>query len=109
ILNRIQVAGVAHVVSSRTDRSLIVAWELDPRFEKHGPRKNGWRPIDRTSLGARELGVRQPYRGDGGYGKITAMDEPDGALFVECHVVLHEPEAWFSGSNALRAKIPLGI
>lgn len=109
VLNRVQVAGVAQVVTSRSPQSLVVAWQLDPRFEQEGPEPNTWRSIDRTPLGEKQLGEPRPYRGYGGYGKITALESPAGAIFVECHVAVHEPEAWFAGSNALRSKIPLGI
>lgn len=109
VLNRVEVAGVAQVVTSQTPQSLVVAWQLDPRFEQEGPEHNSWRSIDRSPLGEKQLGEAQTYGGYGGYGKITALESPAGAMFVECHVVVHEPEGWFAGSNALRSKIPLGI
>ncbi|MFO7707131.1 MAG: primosomal protein N', partial [Desulfobacterales bacterium] len=33
----------------------------------------------------------QTYRGYGGYGKITVLNDPEDALLVECHVVVYEP------------------
>jgi hypothetical protein len=109
ILNRVEVAGVSRVVSSYTEQSLVVAWELDPRFSQGESPANHWQPMERTDLGEKKRGAARAYQGYGGYGKITALSEPEGALFVECHVVFHEPEEWFAGSNALRAKIPLGV
>ncbi len=40
---------------------------------------------------------------------VTRLARPEGALFFEMHVVIHEPEAWFGGPNLLRSKMPLVI
>jgi hypothetical protein len=109
VLNRVQVRGVGRTVAVRDEQSLVVAWELDPRFAEAEELSSEWRAIERSDLGELRFGPAETYGGYGGYGKITRLSEPEGALLVECHVVVHEPADWFAGSNALRSKIPLGI
>jgi hypothetical protein len=109
VLNRVEVQGVAHSVVTHDEQTLWVAWQIDPRFPSTGNLANQWRSFERNDLGERELGPFHGYLGYAGYGRIMRLAEPEGALWIECHVVLHEPEGWFAGSNALRAKIPLGI
>lgn len=143
LMNKVYVQGVGHVCRSRTHESVIIAWELDSRFNEgdrglaagvnggfsgesnrgeerlrgatfqsedpKSKRCNRWQPIETTKLGQRERGAPRAYRGYGGYLKITDLSVPEGALLVEAHVVFHEPEEWFRGSNFLRAKIPLMV
>ena len=40
---------------------------------------------------------------------MTELIEPQGALFVEYHLVFDEPKAWFGGANLLRSKLPLMV
>jgi len=107
LMNRVYVRGVGHIRRSCTQDSIIIAWKLDPRFNRDDRLANRWYPIQTTKLGQRERGTARPYQGFGGYLKITDLAEPKGALLFEVHVVLHEPEGWFSGSNFLRSKTPL--
>ena len=37
------------------------------------------------------------------------MEEPEGALFIECHILFAEPKGWFGGTNQLVAKMPLVV
>jgi len=107
LLGRVRVAGTCHVAYARAERSLLVAWELDERFAADDPLRGRWQPIESDNLGRKKLGPVRAYRGYGGYGKITRLAEPEGALFIECHIVFHEPQEWFTGGNLLRAKMPL--
>lgn len=109
LLHRVQARGVAHVRRCVGDDSLVVAWELVPRFRDAESVTNSWHSIDADSLGNRSVGELRPYEGYGGYIKVTRLAEPAGALWIEAHVVFHEPEGWFRGSNALRSKMPLAI
>lgn len=109
VLNRVYLSGVGNAVYTESPQSLVVAWRLDPRFADDADFASRWQPIETDELGKRKLGVAQPYGGYGGYAKITTLDEPAGALFVESHVVFHEPSGWFRGSNLLRSKMPLAI
>jgi hypothetical protein len=108
LLNRVQLRGVVHVERSpRNDSSRAVAWQLDPHCDGVGGLGSCWRPIARTELGQRQLGAVHPYQGYAGYLKVTALEEPTGAMLCETHIVFHEPADWFSGSNFLRSKTPL--
>jgi hypothetical protein len=107
LLNRVWVCGVGHAQKSRTDESLLVAWEIDERFSQDETLANRWYPLETTQLGQRVRGAARPYQGYGGYVKITSLSQPKGALMFETHVVFHEPEDWFRGSNFLRSKTPL--
>lgn len=107
VLKRVRVQGVGRIVDSSSERTLVVAWELDRRFDGHPDFSNVWRSVDADDTGRRRLGPPHAYQGYGGYAKITPLPKPAGALFVETHVVLHEPRAWFSGDNFLRSKLPL--
>ncbi len=109
LLERVRVAGTCHVAYARTEQSLLMAWELDEQFAADDKLQGGWQAIESDDLGRKKLGPVQTYRGYGGYGKITRLTDPERALFVECHVVFHEPREWFTGSNLLRAKMPLLI
>ena len=109
LMERVRVAGVGHAAYSRHEGSILMACELDERFAADSELGARWQPIRTDDLGRRKLGTARAYRGFGGYGKITELADPEGALFVECHIVFHEPEEWFTGSNFLRAKMPLLI
>jgi hypothetical protein len=43
------------------------------------------------------------------YVKITKLQEPRGALFIEQHVIYQEPAGWFGAPNYLRAKLPPAV
>jgi hypothetical protein len=107
LMNRVYVQGIGHAEQQRTDESILLAWELAPGLPQTDALANRWWPIETTRLGERKRGRSQPYQGYGGYLKITTLQEPAGALFCEAHVVFHEPQDWFSGSNFLRSKTPL--
>jgi hypothetical protein len=107
IMNRVYVRGVGHAERSQSSESLLIAWELETRFQSAAELASMWQPIESTQLGDRRRGDARPYRGLGGYVKVTSLAEPAGALLFEVHSVLHEPEDWFQGSNFLRSKTPL--
>ena len=89
--------------------SVVAGIKLDERFNKDQEFSNTWSPIVRDAGGKLSVGAPSPYSGLGGYMKITQLREPAGALFVECHIVFAEPEAWFGGKNLLRSKLPLAV
>ena len=109
MLRRVQIRGLGRAVQVRTPSSVITAWELDTRFSGHAELRSQWQSITKNRLGKTVLGTPQPYSGHGGYVHATALREPKGALFIECHVAFHEPHGWFRGGNALRSKLPLLI
>lgn len=109
LMNRVHIRAVGHAEHSRSDDSLLLAWELVPGFPDQPELASRWYPLETTELGERRRGEPRPYQGYGGYLKITALAEPAGALLFETHVVFHEPEQWFHGSNFLRSKTPLVV
>ena len=107
LMNRVHVRSVIHAIKTNLPGTITVGWELDGRFDRNAELANRWWPIETTNLGERKRGDPQPYHGYGGYLKITQLTEPADALLFETHVVFHEPENWFRGSNFLRSKTPL--
>jgi hypothetical protein len=105
-INQVELSVVGHSFWSRTEDSIITAAMVDPRFIDDPEFPNIWRPLKRNDAGKLLPGAPQPYRGAGLYMKITRLAEPAGALFVEAHVIYHEPHGWFNGQNQLGAKIP---
>jgi hypothetical protein len=109
VLDRVLVSGTNHVMLSRSDDSLLLASELDPRFAEDTEFPNRWQSMEKDDEGMTKLGTPTPYAGSAGYLKVTRLVEPKGALFVEYHQVFAEPRAWFGGANLLRSKIPIVV
>ncbi len=109
ILNRVQLRGVGHAWRGKRDKSAVAGIKLDEHFAGDAKLAGTWSPLERDKRGKLSVGSPQPYGGLGGYVKITQLDEPAGALFVECHIAFDEPEAWFGGKNLLRSKLPLVV
>lgn len=107
LFDRVQVSATRHAMVSRSEESLLVAAQLDPRFDDDEQYPNQWRPMKRDELGKIEVGKPQKYEGAGFYAKVTRLKQPAGALFVEYHQAFHEPREWFNGANLLGSKIPL--
>jgi hypothetical protein len=107
LLDRVELSVVGRSYWSRTEDSLMTAAMVDPRFNDDAKYPNVWRPLVRNAAGALVKGNPQPYRGAGVYMKITELHEPQGALFLEAHIVFAEPHGWFNGANLLGAKIPV--
>lgn len=105
LIDRVRVSGVLHTYWSQTDNSLIAAANLDPQFDGNDKFPNIWQPLTRGRSGW-EAGDASPYSGAGGYTKITKLEKPDGALFVESHLIFAEPFGWFHGTNLLSSKLP---
>jgi len=106
LLERVKIAGITRNVKTYGPGWAELAMQLDPRFDNDKKYPNCWRsysPLNET------FGPPQPYVGLGGYARVTKLAQPEGALFFELHVALHEPEAWFGGPNLLRSKLPLVI
>src|SRR5262249_55725631 len=68
---------------------------------------NQWRKITfNKRTGAKEIGNPNPYSGLGAYAKVTKLASPEGALFVEYHIIYNEPQEWFDGKSVFDAKLP---
>lgn len=105
LIDRVRVSGVLHTYSSQTDDSVIGTAILDPRFDQADKYPNTWQPLTRAP-GGWKAGKSSPYSGAGGYTKITKLEKPEGALFVESHLIFAEPFEWFDGRNLLSSKLP---
>ena len=90
------------------DESVLVAGEIDPRFENDKEYPNQWQSIIKEG-GMSKLGPVHTWSNAAFYLKITKLDEPAGALFLEQHVVFAEPTGWFNGANLLRSKLPIAV
>ncbi|OWK39373.1 hypothetical protein [Fimbriiglobus ruber] len=104
-LDKVRLGATGRVLWSRTDDSVVVAAEIDPRFRGAADFPNQWQPLTKEG-GAVAAGAANPWGGAGFYLKITKLAEPVGALFIEQHVVFAEPTGWFNGANLLRSKLP---
>ncbi|MFN4258621.1 MAG: hypothetical protein ACK4RK_04940 [Gemmataceae bacterium] len=105
LINKVQLRTTHRTIVSKTDDSIILASELDPRFAQDQDYPIQWQPINNAG----QLGKPQPYLGSGSYIKITRLAEPKGALLIESHSVYVEPKEWFDGKNLLRPKIASAI
>jgi hypothetical protein len=109
LLDRIELRSTNYSVRSRTPESIVIATQLDPRFADDREFPNQWRAVSKDANGKLVYGPVHPYAGSGSYIKITRLQEPAGALFVEFHQVYTEPKKWFGGNNVLRSKIRLTV
>lgn len=113
VLEKVELNGVNHQVLSENGNSILAASELDPRFANDAEFPNQWKELTRTPDGKLIPGKARPYTGSGQYIKVTPLvtseRKPSGALFIEAHLVLHEPKEWFGGANLLGSKLPLAL
>ena len=104
-IDKVRIRATGRAVWSRTNESVVVAVEIDPRFKGDMQFPNDWAPITLEG-GTKKYGDTSPWAGSGLYLKITKLAEPAGALFCEQHVIFAEPTGWFDGANLLRSKLP---
>ncbi|HVX10852.1 MAG TPA: hypothetical protein VHC22_06700 [Pirellulales bacterium] len=107
LLDKVQISGIGHGVTTRAPNGVLAASLLDPRFADDSKYPNRWKPLERASSGKKSLGKSQPYAGFGGYCQVVTLSKPAGALFIECHMAINEPHDWFNGTNLLRSKLPV--
>jgi len=100
LLGRIGFEAVDEAAASRGASSMVIAARVSPAFNAPGEPTNHWRNLA-------DDGPKQPFEGGVSYAKITRLNEPPGALFVELHAAFAEPEAWFRGAPILRSKFSL--
>jgi hypothetical protein len=109
LLEKVKITGVTRNVKTGGADWVVVAMRLDPRFENDKEFPNCWRSFDPLANADKAFGPPVPYSGLAGYARVTQLSDPKGALFIEMHLVLHEPKEWFDGLNLLRSKMPLLI
>lgn len=106
LLDKVQIDGIGHGVTTQDKTSTLAASLLDPRFIDDDKFPNRWRPYETSSGGKKALGKAHPYAGFGGYCQVVELAKPKGALFIECHLAINEPHGWFKGAGYLRSKLP---
>jgi hypothetical protein len=107
-LEKVKLSGVGHAMWSRNSESVVAAAEIDPRFLNDKEYPNRWRSIS-TATGEKKAGEPHPWTGAAMYLKITKLQAPAGAVFIEQHIIFTEPTGWFDGANLLRSKLPIAV
>lgn len=107
-LEKVHLKTTGRAMWTRTGESVLVAAEIDSRFQNDAEFPNQWQSIIKEG-GMTKFGPPSPWAGAGLYLKITKLAEPAGALFIEQHIVFAEPTGWFDGANLLRSKLPLVV
>jgi hypothetical protein len=109
LLGNVEVSGSGYGIQTQTDESVLVAYKMDPRFNKDPKYPNQYRLIKINAAGVPVLGDPKPYCAFGGYAKITKLqktvEHPEDRVFVEYHIVFDEPHEWFNGTTALVSKL----
>jgi hypothetical protein len=107
LFDEVEVSATRDAILTKSPKSAILAARLDPRFLDDAEYPNQWRSIGRDAAANPVLGPKQPYAGAGFYVKITQLEQPADAIFIEYHGAFHEPLGWFQGEAKLRARLPL--
>lgn len=103
VLDRVIVEGVVRRDSLGSDESQFACITLEDAFDGDFQYPNRWR---HSTAGAADS---VSYAGAGGYAKATRLLGYEGAILIECHGVIHEPQEWFGGANLLGSKLPIAI
>lgn len=107
-LEKVRLKLTGHAAWSKTADSIVAAAEVDARFTTDAEFPNQWQSLSKEG-GALKVGPATPYGGAGFYLRITRLQEPAGALFIEQHIIFAEPAGWFAGANLLRSKLPAAV
>jgi hypothetical protein len=109
LFNRVRIRGTTRSVETKADESVTYASILDPRFASDKKYPNQWQSVVRDEAGKLQYGTLKPYAGLGSYAKATQLKEPEGAIFLEYHLVYDEPVGWFGGAGVIRSKLPIVV
>jgi hypothetical protein len=104
-LGKCHLRATVRVGLTKTEESVLIVAEVDPRFLSDPEFPNQWQPLLRER-DTRRLGQANHWDGAKFYSKTTKLAEPAGAMFVEQHFIFAEPTGWFDGANLLRSKLP---
>lgn len=107
LIEKLRLSAAFRAMWSASDESLTAAGCVDERFDKDAEFPNRWIPLKKLESGKLQEGESQPYSGAGFYTKITQLKDPQGAFFVETHLVLYEPKGWFEGAPLLTSKFAI--
>ena len=106
--DQVRITGVMRSQTWKGKRQITSASILDDRFLNDATYPNRSRKLTLVKGEVAE-GPAMPYQGFGGYSRVTELDNPKGALFIEMYFLYHEPKAWFNGKALLEPKIKIGI
>lgn len=107
LFERVEISSTRLAGLSRGDGSLLAAGRIDRSFDDDPDYPNRWRALLRDARAEIAPGPAHPFRHAGGYAKITRLEEPVDAVFIECHLVYEEDYGWFDGANLVKQKAPL--
>lgn len=102
ILKKVIVKGIIHMQTKDTGRSVQLAWKLDSGIEQE---QATWHAMKPNAVGTLVPTDPENYQGLAGYMSVTQTGLEDNQLLVETHLLIHEPQDWFSGSKLLRSKL----
>lgn len=109
VLDKVQVSGIVHAATTHARGAAVAAVVLEPALADDADFPARWRPIARGESGEPKLGKPQAYTGLAAYVRVAELQEPAGAIWIECHLIFDEPQDWFHGANLLRSKLPLVV
>jgi hypothetical protein len=109
LLGKIQIRAVIRLEKLETPNGWTLAWLIDPTLANVDALNATWIKLNENALGTKIASEAREYRGMGGYLNVARVSESPDVLVVESRLVMHEPTDWFSGSNFVRSKLPLGI
>jgi hypothetical protein len=109
LCNRVRVSATMQAEQTRSAESITLAAAIDPRFADDKEFPNRWWSMTRDDAGHLQQGGPHPYRTAGWYYKATELHEPEGAIFIEYHILYDEPHGWFDGANLICSKLPLVV
>jgi hypothetical protein len=107
-LEKVRLKVTGHAMWTRNPDSVVAAAQIDPRFQDDKEFPNQWRSIIKEA-GQVKLGDPNPWSSAAMYLKVTKLQEPAGAVFVEQHIIFAEPTGWFEGTNLLTSKLPIAV
>lgn len=103
VLDRVIVEGVVRRFSSANQDSYFASIALEDAFRRDTKYPNRW------WHSRKDIADAVSYSGFGGYARATKLLGYEDAILVECHAVLHEPQAWFNSANLLSSKLPIAV
>jgi hypothetical protein len=107
LFDRVEISATRSAMVLRREDSVVAAGKIDPAFSGDADYPNQWRELLRDEKAEIQPGPPHDYVQAGGYAKITRLQRPAGAAFIECHLVYEEPYGWFEGANLVKQKVPL--
>jgi hypothetical protein len=105
LLGKVQVKGSGYGIETLNPESVVIAFKIDPRFDKDANYPNQYQTTKTDPNGKIVLGPETLYSGFAGYAKITKLQGPADKVFVEYRLVYEEPYKWFDGTPALVSKL----